>query len=275
MKYVRINLNKPIKHTTAGKGDIKDHIHLRRIMPDFEIMLMNAGTLYMYQTQEYILKQNEVLIQLPHVEHWGSRPSSGTFHWFHFIPASYSVTDDCEASLSQGEIILPMQFKVHKTHRLTLLISHLAQYCLIPETNLIRDSLCKAILADLYMQSRINTQTNAVTQRLTAIHEYIYDHAGLGLTVEDLSLHFNYNPKYLCRIFKSYFHYTPKECITQRKMEISAYLLTNTDYTIEHIALSLGYNAQYFLRLFKQTFSMSPTNYRNAFCSPWEKYRRT
>lgn len=79
---------------------------------------------------------------------------------------------------------------------------------------------------------------------------------------------FNYNPKYLGRLFKKKTGMSINEYANKRRIEYSKELLSGNDDTIINISIKAGYkNVTYFNREFKKHCGITPTEYRKRVCS--------
>lgn len=95
------------------------------------------------------------------------------------------------------------------------------------------------------------------------IINYIEENFTYSFSMTELSAIFNYNEKYLGRLFKKRTGYTVKEYCNLRKIEKAKYMLTNESASIIDISSRVGYNnTTYFNRIFKTTTGLSPKEYR-------------
>ena len=96
------------------------------------------------------------------------------------------------------------------------------------------------------------------------IKNYIEENLLHEFSMADLAAVFNYNEKYLGRIFKERTGITIKEYCNLSKIGEAKLLLANTTLSITAIATQVGYNnVTYFDRLFKRITGLSPQEYRN------------
>ena len=96
------------------------------------------------------------------------------------------------------------------------------------------------------------------------IKNYIDENLLHEFSMADLAAVFNYNEKYLGRIFKERTGITIKEYCNLAKVGEAKLLLTGTRLSITAIAAQVGYNnVTYFNRIFKRLTGLSPQEYRN------------
>lgn len=95
------------------------------------------------------------------------------------------------------------------------------------------------------------------------IKNYIEENLNYDFKVTDFSKIFNYNEKYIGKLFKSKTGISIKEYINQRRIEIAEKLLLETTLSITNISLKVGFNnVSYFNRVFKSVKNMTPGEYR-------------
>lgn len=95
------------------------------------------------------------------------------------------------------------------------------------------------------------------------IRSYIEENAYNNFSIAALAKHYNYNEKYLGRLFKSRTGYTIREYCNQVRLNKAKKLLKSTKLSISQIATQSGYNnVTYFNRVFKEHVRMSPLQYR-------------
>ena len=96
------------------------------------------------------------------------------------------------------------------------------------------------------------------------IKSYIDENLLHDFSMSDLSTVFNYNEKYLGRLFRQKTGTTIKEYCNIAKIKKAKHLLQDSQATIAAIAGQVGYNnVTYFNRIFKRITGMSPQAYRN------------
>ena len=96
------------------------------------------------------------------------------------------------------------------------------------------------------------------------IKSYIDENLLHDFSMSDLSTVFNYNEKYLGRLFRQKTGTTIKEYCNSAKIKKAKRLLQDSQLTIAAIAAQVGYNnVTYFNRIFKLLTGVSPQTYRN------------
>lgn len=95
------------------------------------------------------------------------------------------------------------------------------------------------------------------------IRTYIEENLNYDFSIENLAAMFNYNEKYLGRLFKAKTGSTIKEYCNNQKIKKAKALLKRTDQHIADIAGQVGFNnVTYFNRMFKRYTGMTPQDYR-------------
>ncbi len=112
----------------------------------------------------------------------------------------------------------------------------------------------------LHEYSSFNNDYNPFLSNLIL---YIEECLFTDITLKHLASVFNYNEKYIGRLFKKNTGMSVKEYINTKRLESAAAMLKKTDFPITDIALRAGFNnVSYFNRLFKKHFNVSPSEYR-------------
>ncbi len=97
------------------------------------------------------------------------------------------------------------------------------------------------------------------------IRNYIEESLYSDISVKEIALLFNYNEKYIGKLFKAQTGFTVKEYLNRRRLDTAEQLLRNTKLSITEISSKSGFNnVTYFNRLFKKHFNFSPKNYRKV-----------
>ena len=120
----------------------------------------------------------------------------------------------------------------------------------------------------ILLKSNINESTYQlkpfIKNQLQTVTEYIENHYGICITLEDLSSIINVTPQHLCRLFKQAYNMRPFEYVTRYRLKCAKELLLNSnDYTVKTIAEMVGYNdTSYFCDTFKEYEGCSPLEFK-------------
>ncbi|MDO4337884.1 MAG: AraC family transcriptional regulator [Eubacteriales bacterium] len=94
---------------------------------------------------------------------------------------------------------------------------------------------------------------------------YIYAHYQETLTLDEIAASGNISRSKCCIIFKRYLQQSPIDFANRYRLEVSRYLLANTQSSIAQIAVSCGFNhLSYFSRIFLREYGCTPTEYRKS-----------
>jgi len=114
------------------------------------------------------------------------------------------------------------------------------------------------------MEQYGDTPSQPADALIENIKGYITENLLYDFSLADLAAVFNYNEKYLGKLFKAKTGYSMSEYVNLRRIEISSELLINTELSITEIATKTGFNnVSYFNRVFKKLKGVTPTEYRN------------
>ncbi|MDO5708323.1 MAG: AraC family transcriptional regulator [Andreesenia angusta] len=92
---------------------------------------------------------------------------------------------------------------------------------------------------------------------------YIHEHLGEKITLDDIANHVYMDKCRLCSQFKDTTGYTFSEYIAQSRIERAKILLSHSERELSYIADSLGFGSQgYFSTLFKKYTGSTPTEFR-------------
>jgi len=116
----------------------------------------------------------------------------------------------------------------------------------------------------LFLLDRYGNTMEASTDALMEnIKHYITENMLFEFSMADLSAVFNYNEKYLCRLFKEKNGRSIKEYCNTSKVEKAKNLIKSSNLRISEVATQSGFNnVTYFNRIFKKLTGLSPQEYR-------------
>lgn len=264
-----------IVHAQSGIAHNYGHIHERRTMAMTELMLITEGDLYIRHIEDYHLSKGDVFLLPQGIEHYGTAPTDCIIHWHHFfLPTNSAIVEEKEIKQRQFNaetLVIPLQFNLKNSETVFLLGCQLQQYAADEDTQLIRNALVTAILAQVALEYR-SRSISLAHKRLNSILSYIRNNfMHRNITVKSLAEFFNYNEKYICNLFKKHLGISPLQYIINQKLEDARRMLLNSSDTVEAIAISLNYDdPHYFMRQFKNRFGMTPSEFRKHYSNPLE-----
>ena len=109
------------------------------------------------------------------------------------------------------------------------------------------------------------TTNNSADFLIENIKSYLEENLLFDVSMVNLAATFNYNEKYLGRLFKSKTGQTIREYCNSRKVENAKQLLKHSRLNISDIAVQTGFNnVTYFNRIFKKITGKPPQEFRHA-----------
>lgn len=114
-------------------------------------------------------------------------------------------------------------------------------------------------LLDIYGERTPKTFDSLVED----IRAYIEENSHQDFSLAALAEQYNYNEKYLGRLFKQRTGFTIREYCNQVRLKNAKRLLKSTKLSVARISALTGYNnVTYFIRVFKEDTLLSPMQYR-------------
>lgn len=274
MEYYMINLNNCILHH-AGKSKFKNKwIHYERTYEEAIIYIVLEGTLFLKINDKKVpLTSGDAVFMPANTHHVGYDESEVSYFWFHCIFNDMQILDETDAfhfletNTDPDKLLLPCRFHLNETERFIIIVHQLIHYILEDYTNAIIPHLFKASLIELASQNtKLSHMVQFKNRRFQEIVAYIHGNFKDDLKISELAARFEYNEKYLTRLFKKHFSMTTVEYITNVRLEYCEQQLLETSDTVTNIAHAGGFkNEFYFMRCFKKKYNMSPTHYRNTY----------
>lgn len=193
----------------------------------------------------------------------------------YYIPASTILKTSCEDFMEQYFINfvtvsnnLPLNslysFR-NESNRFTLaldLIDNIIQENKTPNT--VSPIIINSAMTTLLSLFINEVKRSNISPLLPAI-EYIDQHLHEKLSISYLAELVGYTPEYFSLLFKTIFHISPQQYITQKRISLAKHLLLSSTLPISDIAIQCGYNDPlHFSKVFsKQTFC-SPSKFRTV-----------
>lgn len=107
---------------------------------------------------------------------------------------------------------------------------------------------------------------NISSQVVSNIVDWIDNNIEKPLQIKDVAEHAGYSIRHFQRIFSCYHGVSPRRYIRERRLNLAAQLLLNTDMSVYEICLKYGFSSQQaFTRMFTRLFRCSPALYRIKF----------
>ncbi|WP_079440464.1 AraC family transcriptional regulator [Clostridium chromiireducens] len=290
MRYLKANIDFPLSFSICGNFTAdRKWLHMERIIDNFEIIIMNKGTMHIQQDDEkYEIGEGDLLLLEPGRKHKGYDYSDkGTsFYWAHFycndLNAMYDHTDAMpELSIAQNNpyfnglsssILIPTLSKNLNLDRINVLfrqLLHLSQstYYTSQSVNYILTSLLIEITEQVILT--FNTSIGETIQKediLSQILQWIKIHITQNISLQNVAYEFNFTKEYLARYFKKRMGMSMQEYINYLRVSNAKQLLCNSNLNIKEIAHELGFiDEKYFLKLFKKYENLTPKQFRNAY----------
>lgn len=256
----------PLRFRWSGEfvGKDANWKHLERQLVDYELIIMEKGTLYIENEQEkYEVQEGEYLIMAPTKMQRGYKPSKCRFYWMHFLMEDQPERRDGEKCDPQA-LRLARYGKLRYPERLYVMMRQLQACDLQYMDGLYNGYLSTAILLEIHNQQRqFFTATRGIREK---VDDYLVERMNVPVSVGELARHFGYHEKYFCLLFKRQTGLSVKKYVDEKKMERAKNLLLNTDAYVAEIAEYLGYaNIQNFYHVFKGTTNCTPTEFRNLY----------
>ncbi len=274
MEYYVIDLKKSILHH-AGKSKFKNKwIHYERSYNEAIIYIILEGALFLkIQDQKVPLMPGDAVFMPANTYHTGYQESEVSYFWFHCIFDDMAALDEMgalhflETNTDPDQILFPCRFHLNETERFVIIMHQLIHYILEDYTNAIIPHLFKASLIELANQNKhLSRMLPFKNRRFQEVVSYIHGNFKDDLRIHELAARFEYNAKYLTRLFKKHFGMTAIEYINQVRLEYCEQLLLETSDTVTNIAHAGGFkNEFYFMKCFKKKYNVSPTHYRNTY----------
>lgn len=102
--------------------------------------------------------------------------------------------------------------------------------------------------------------------RIAKVRDYITEHLGESLELDELADHVGLSKHHFSRIFREALDQSPMEYVRERRLVWARNLLEGTDSSISDIAMTCGFSDQSHLtRWFKRHFGLPPARWRRTY----------
>jgi AraC-like DNA-binding protein len=126
-------------------------------------------------------------------------------------------------------------------------------------------NIITGILTHIFLNgsSDIRDYKNSLNSRIQAVLDYIGDNYSSKISNNELMKIACYSKPHLYRVFKAMTGYHPHEFIIKYRINMSKYLLKNTDLTVEETAQRIGFEStSNFISTFRKLEGITPTAFR-------------
>lgn len=130
------------------------------------------------------------------------------------------------------------------------------------------NALANQILYLLFTYFKCEKNPNMVRNqkyidRLRKVMDYMEEHYGEPLTMQDVAEHFNVSMEYMAKVFKTYSGNTFKESLNKIRLSKAFYELLETENSMLEIAMHNGFpDVRSFNNTFKKEYGMTPFQYK-------------
>ncbi|MGN0242538.1 MAG: helix-turn-helix domain-containing protein [Lachnospiraceae bacterium] len=242
----------------------KPHYHIQRPegTADFQILYVAQGTIHAnIHNQEHVVTEGHILLYPPHEfqEYYYELKEQPDVYWLHFTYEKETLFQDFIQKEQPSILFVGIDEKYNKTMdkiireiQLREPLYHEKITCLLHELLIDfkrgYDSTAQLISYDAFVENAIRDFKRHPEYNFS-LKEYSKNHA------------INYHS--FIRRFTNYTGISPRQYITNIRIEKAKSLLANNDFTIAEIAGFVGYqDALYFSRIFKKETGYSPSQYR-------------
>lgn len=289
MNYIKASIDSPLTFSICGNftADSK-WLHMNRVIDNYEIIIMNKGTMYIQQDDEkYEIKEGNILLLEPGLRHKGYNFSDkGTsFYWVHFYSSEAYAMNHTEAASEiliaqnnpyfnglNSSILIPTLSRNLNLDRINVLfrqLLHLSQstYYTNQSVNYILTSLLIEITEQVILNFKTSIKKSTQEEDiLPQILQWIKIHLTQNISLKNVAYEFNFSKEYLARYFKKRMGMSMQEYINYLRISDAKKLLCNSNLNIKEIAHELGFvDEKYFLKLFKKYENLTPKQFRNAY----------
>lgn len=114
-----------------------------------------------------------------------------------------------------------------------------------------------------HMVQKQNAKQPTAQEYISLALDFIHSNFGYEIGVAEIARAVGIDRSYLYRIFRQELNRSPKECLTQFRLQTAAEMLTKTELSVTEISLSCGFKeVSLFDKQFKAAYGCSPLKYR-------------
>lgn len=118
---------------------------------------------------------------------------------------------------------------------------------------------------NLMLPNEVTGRQLSSMKQLKAVIDFIHNHCGEQITLEQLAETACMNPTYFCRYFRQETGRTPFSFLNEYRMKTAATLLADDSMSVSETAACCGFdNVSYFIRRFREYHGMTPGRYQKT-----------
>lgn len=230
----------------------------RESFPENLLLYVRKGQMdVQYQGKTYLMDPGDLLIMNCRYPHMYHAHNAMEFVYLHYEGLNSRVLTDylieqnggpilkCNCNLDIGNALYENARKF-KEKRIQNLM----------ETHFWINDLLRMISRDITPEIKEGTPIDKVVQ-------YIMEHVGEEISLDDLSEITSFNKYYLSHLFKKQTGYTIAEFILSTRLQKAEHLLLHSNRSVEDIAFEVGYShSSSFINIFTSRVGFSPKQYR-------------
>ncbi|MCX7711887.1 MAG: AraC family transcriptional regulator [Clostridia bacterium] len=254
---------------SVGVRGNQEHIVRPEGYPDYHWLhcAKGKGNLRIAE-KEYVIIEGTGFFLVPAVPHeYFATEEPWETHW---------ITFEGHAASSVLEILNLNNWGVyHLNNRHTLERTLENIYHSGKSRNISRSLDCSVLLYQLLVQLKhcISTDTSrskpAGQYQLQPVIQYIEENFSKSISLDEMAQVISVTPQHLCRLFKQSHGTRPFDYLTRYRLQKAKELLISPAApSVKSVSMEVGYNdTSYFCSIFKEYEGITPTEFRNMYCS--------
>lgn len=157
---------------------------------------------------------------------------------------------------------LPRYFRSHRPYEIEKMLDEIISLQQSQKNNILLAGKLMIFISTVIEDSK-TALISGVNESVLEAKSFIDTHVGESITLEDIAIAVNLSPNYLHTIFKKLVGTTPRDYLTEKRLNLACELLSTTSLPLSDIAERCGFcNQQYMSLLFKKRFLKTPIEYR-------------
>ena len=124
-------------------------------------------------------------------------------------------------------------------------------------------SMAYHIMAEMQRQILMKYSPSEKMEKIQPVVDYLHQHLDdPNVRVESLAERCDFHPRYFAKMFREAYGVSPKQYLTQLRMERARELILSNRYSVSQVAQMTGFREIYhFSKVFKEENGVSPTEY--------------